>query len=101
MNDKYPVIVEVEYPESSSRILALLAIPFFVLKIILLIPHLVVLYFLQIVATIAAWLGIWVVLFTGKYPRGIFNFVVGVTRWQTRTSVWLLGLTDKYPPFGF
>jgi len=98
LQTEYPVRVEVDYPERSSRLLALLAILFFA-KALLLIPHFVVIYFLGIVALIAAFIGYWAVLITGRYPRGLHSFIVGVARWQTRINLWLLGLTDRYPPF--
>jgi len=95
----YPVRVEADYPERSSRVLALLGIPFLLFKGLLLIPHMIVLYFLGIIQSIVVWFAYWVVLFTGRYPRGMFDFVLGVTRWQTRTNLWLYGITDQYPPF--
>ncbi|MBI4202093.1 MAG: DUF4389 domain-containing protein [Chloroflexi bacterium] len=94
----YPVHVDVDYPERSSRGLALLAILFF-LKGLLLFPHFVVLWFLSIVAFVCLVIGYFAVLFTGVYPRSLFNLVMGVLRWQTRVTAWLYGLTDKYPPF--
>ena len=94
----YPVRLEADYPEKSSRGLALLAILFFI-KGLLLIPHIIVLYVLGIATFVVAVIGYWAVLITGRYPKGMYNFVLGVTRWQTRTSLWLFGLTDKYPPF--
>ncbi len=98
--DAYPVRLEADYPPKSSRGLALLAILFFV-KALLLLPHLVVLYVLGIIALVVALVGYWAVLITGSYPRGMFDFVLGVNRWQARTNLWLYGLTDKYPPFTF
>ena len=98
MNGEYPVQVSIEVPPKSSRILALLGILFY-LKAILLLPSVIVLYFLGIAAAIVAWVGYWVVLFTGSMPVGIHNFLTGVLRWQTRVSAWLYGLTDVYPPF--
>lgn len=95
----YPVRVEVDYPEKSSRLLALIGIPWFIGKLILLIPHLIILYFLGIIGGIAAWIGYWIVLFTGTYPKGLHDFVAGTIRWQVRTTAWIYGLTDKYPPF--
>jgi hypothetical protein len=95
----YPIRLEADYPPTSSRLLALLAILFMVPKIFLLIPHLVVLYFVQLAAGVVAFVGFWVVLITGKYPRGMYEFVLGSMRWQTRVSAWLLGLVDRYPPF--
>jgi hypothetical protein len=40
-----------------------------------------------------------VILVTGSFPRGMFDFVVGVMRWQTRVSAWVFGLRDEYPRF--
>lgn len=97
--ENYPVKFEVEYPERSSRLLALLGIPVFVIKQLLLIPHLILLYFLNLAAIVAVWFGYWAVLFTGRYPQSFFDFIVGVTRWQIRITVWLYSLVDKYPPF--
>jgi hypothetical protein len=69
-------------------------------KWFLAIPHYFVLFFLAIasfICIIVAWLAI---LFTGRYPRGIFDFVLGVYRWGLRVSAYaILLVTDKYPPF--
>ena len=94
----YPVAFEVQYPESSSRLLALLGVLFFI-KGILLIPHLIIIYFLSIASFVVMYIGYWAVLITGKYPRGLFNFQVGVQRWTLRLNVWLAGWSDRYPPF--
>jgi hypothetical protein len=70
------------------------------IKWLLAIPHYVVLFFLGIgalVAVIVAWFAI---LFTGSYPRGLFDFVVGVIRWSNRVNGYAFVLvTDQYPPF--
>ena len=70
------------------------------IKWFLAIPHFIVLYFLAVavgVLTVLAWFA---VLFTGRYPRGYFNFVVGVMRWFLRVEAYALLLTtDEYPPF--
>ncbi len=94
----YPVDVSVSYPARSSRLYALLAVLFFV-KAVLLLPHYVVLYVLSLAALLVAAIGYLAVLFTGRYPRSMFEFLAGVLRWQTRVQAWLLGLTDRYPPF--
>ncbi|MSQ22572.1 MAG: DUF4389 domain-containing protein [Dehalococcoidia bacterium] len=94
----YPVRVEAAYPEISSRPLALLGLLFW-LKAVLMIPHFILLWLLSIAMFVVVVMGYVVVLFTGKYPRGMFDLVVGATRWQTRMMLWLYGITDKYPPF--
>lgn len=91
-NPDYPARLEVEYPPKLSRLLIFV-------KGILAIPHWIVLMFLAIGVVfvwIASW---WVVLFTGRYPEGMFNFMVGVMRWGIRVSAYQLLVTDKYPPF--
>lgn len=95
----YPVKFEVSYPERSSRLLAVLGILWFFPKAILLIPHGIILWFLGIASFVAVWFSYWAVLFTGRYPKSFFDFIVGVMRWQNRTGSWMYGLTDKYPPF--
>jgi len=99
VEEEYPVKFEVKYPEQSSRLLALMGIPWFAIKMIALLPHVIILGVLNIAAIAASWLSLWAILFTGKYPRAFFNFVVGATRWQNRVNSWMYSLTDKYPPF--
>ena len=69
-------------------------------KWFLVIPHFVVLVFLSIGAVVAVILAWFAILFTGRYPRGLFDYVVGVGRWGLRVNAyaWLL-ITDRYPPF--
>lgn len=97
-SSKYPVDLTFAYPEKSSRLLALLGI-LMPIKVLLLIPHIFVLYFLELASAIVAFIGYFVVLFTGKYPKGMYDFVAGVLRWQIRLSAWIFGLADGYPPF--
>ena len=95
----YPVSYDVEYGDGTrSRGLAVLGILFF-LKALLLIPHIIVLLFLYIAAAITTFVGYIVVLFTGKLPEGMFNFIRGVMAWWVATTAWLYGNTDEYPPF--
>ena len=95
----HPADVHVPAPEHSSRWLALMTLLFLIPKIIILIPHLVVLWFLRIAGFIVAIAAQVAVLFTGKYPEAMHEFVVGVMRWQVRVVSYLAGLRDEYPPF--
>ena len=88
----YPITVSVAYPEKLSRLST-----FF--RLILVIPQYIVLYFLDIVAFVLMFFAWWAILFTGKYPKGLFDFVAGYVRWNTRVTGYLSLLTDKYPPF--
>ena len=97
-NERYPVVLQVEYPERSSRLLALLGALFFV-KAILLIPHIIIRILLGIAHAIVIYIGYWAVLITGRYPRGLFNFGVGVQRRSFRIDAWMNGWTDSYPSF--
>src|SRR5262245_8696851 len=92
--DFYPVNLWVTRPASQSRITNF---PFFIGTIIrafLAIPHAIILYFLQIVASIVFFIATFAILFTGKYPRGLFNFFIGYMRWSTRVNGYLFHLYD-------
>jgi len=70
------------------------------IKWLLAIPHYVVLLFLCIAAVVAVIVAWFAILFTGAYPRGLFDFVVGVLRWGNRVNGYAFALvTDVYPPF--
>lgn len=103
MNDAYPstdeeqtVHLEFGYPDAERDLNRWLPL----VKWLLAIPHYIVLIFLDIgafFAVIAAWFAI---LFTGRYPRGLFTYVEGVIRWNLRVTAYALILvTDQYPPF--
>jgi len=94
----YPVRLEIDYPTSPDRALALCGIFWFV-KPLLLLPHLIVMWFLSVAAAVVIWIGFWIVLFTGSCPRALFDFALGWMRWQTRMNAWMFGLVDRYPPF--
>jgi hypothetical protein len=71
-----------------------------IFKWILAIPHYVILFFLGIAAFVCIVVAWFAILFTGKFPKGIFDFVQGVYRWGIRVSAYAFMLvTDKYPPF--
>ena len=97
--DYYPVNLTIDYPERSSRALAIFSIPFFLIRSLLLIPAIFCLYFVGIAAFFVIWIAFWAVAFTGRYPQGMFEFVTGYLRWGLRLNAYLFGLTDKYPPF--
>ena len=90
----YPVRFDVEYQEAHSRLLIFV-------RWILAIPHLLILYALGAAAGICAFIAIFTILFTAKYPKGLFDFVVNVQRWSANVSAYLLMLRDEYPPFSF
>ena len=90
----YPLVLKGELSEPLSRWLWLV-------KWFLLIPHFIVLIFLWLAAFVMWIIALFAILFTGKYPRGLFDFNVGVLRWTWRVSFYSYGAlgTDKYPPF--
>jgi hypothetical protein len=91
------ITVDVEYPESISRGMTIVRAFFGWLYVG--IPHGFCLFFISIAAAVSAFIGWWIVLFTGKQPEGIHNFVVGFFRWTTRVNLYLGNMTDTYPPF--
>jgi hypothetical protein len=68
-------------------------------RLILVIPHLIVLSLLGVAAFFAWVVAFFAVLFTGRWPDGLRDFVVGVLRWATRVNAYFVLLTDEYPPF--
>jgi hypothetical protein len=90
---QYPVTLEVDYPEELSRWM-----PF--VKWLLAIPHFIALMFIGLIAALLYIIAFFAILFTGKFPRGMFDFIVGTSRWNYRVSAYaFLLLTDEYPPF--
>jgi hypothetical protein len=90
------LILEVDYPQKSSRWLNL---PFLPLKFLLVIPSAFILYALASAAFVCVLIGQFAILFTGSFPVGLHRFVVGTQRWSACMYGYLLGLTDQYPPF--
>jgi hypothetical protein len=94
--DEQTVHLEIDYPDVERDLNRWLPL----VKWLLALPHylvLVVLWFAAVVAIVIAWIAI---LITGRYPRGLFDFVVGVGRWSLRVAAYaFLLVTDQYPPF--
>ncbi|MGK2933176.1 MAG: DUF4389 domain-containing protein [Solirubrobacterales bacterium] len=88
----YPVNVTAELLPEYSRFMPLI-------KWLLLIPQYIVVFFLAIGALFVAFIAFFAVLFTGKYPEGMWNYMVGFHRWVLRVSGYHLLITDKYPAF--
>ncbi len=103
MDDRYPstderqaVTLDFPYPDASRDLNRWLPL----VKWLLAIPHYIVLIFLWIAAVLVVIFAWFAILFTGRYPRGLFDFVLGVMRWENRVLAYAFVLvTDKYPPF--
>jgi hypothetical protein len=103
MDDRYPsttdhqsVHLDYAYPDAASELNRWLPL----VKWFLAIPHYVVLFFLGIAAVVVVIIAWFAILFTGRYPRGMFDFVEGVIRWNNRVLAYAFILvTDQYPPF--
>ena len=103
LTDQYPSTVEeqsvhlqIDYPDVERDLNQWLPL----VKWLLAIPHFIVLAVLSVVAFFAVVIAWFTILFTGRYPRGLFDFVVGVARWWLRVQAYAsLLVTDRYPPF--
>jgi hypothetical protein len=103
MDDRYPAIdqqqaVHLDYvdPDGGRGLNRWLPL----VKWLLAIPHYIVLFFLWIAAIVVVIIAWFAILFTGRYPRGMFDFVQGVIRWGARVVAYAFVLvTDRYPPF--
>lgn len=89
----YPVRARFAYPEAGISRWR----PFF--QGILALPHFVALWFVAIGAIIMFFVAWWSIIFTRTYPPGIFNFIAGFQRWNTRVAGYTLLMTEEYPPF--
>jgi hypothetical protein len=105
MDNRYPatdqqqaVHLDYVYPDAGRDLNRWLPL----VKWLLVIPHFIVLAFLWIAVVVVVFIAWLVILFTGRYPRGLFDFVQGVIRWGARVVAYALVLvTDRYPPFSF
>jgi hypothetical protein len=103
LRDEYPstdeeqaVHIDIPYPNAKEELNRWLPL----VKWIIAIPHYIVLLFLYIAASVVVIIAWFAILFTGRYPKSLFDFVVGVYRWSLRVSVYAFLLTtDRYPPF--
>lgn len=103
MRDEYPstdeeqaVHLDLVYPDVKTNLNRWLPL----VKWLLAIPHYIVLAFMGIAVVVCVIIAWFAILFTGRYPKGLFSFVLGVFRWSLRVEAYAaLMLTDKYPPF--
>ena len=103
LTDQYPstveeqaVHLEIDYPDVQAELNRWMPL----VKWLLVIPHYIVLAFLSLAAFFAVIIAWFAILFTGQYPRALFDYVVGVSRWWLRVNAYaFLLVTDVYPPF--
>ena len=103
LTDRYPstveeqsVHLEIDYPDVERDLNRWLPL----VKWLLAIPHYIVLFFLWLAAIVVVVVAWFVILIAGRYPRSLFDFVVGVGRWSLRVGAYaFLLVTDRYPPF--
>jgi len=91
---EYPLRYDVEYPEELSRWLIFV-------KWLLAFPHFIILYLLGIASSVVGFIAFFAILFTKRYPQGLFDFVVNVNRWNANVMAYLMLFRDEYPPFSW
>ena len=103
LRDEYPstdedqsVHIEIPYPDAQKDLQRGMPL----VKWLLALPHYIALTFLHVAVVVVVVIAWFAILFTGSYPRGLFDFVVGVLRWSLRVNLYAFLLTtDRYPPF--
>ena len=96
-SNEYPATLSFEHQKSSSRLWALLTL--FSIKMILLIPHIIILFAMQIAMAISMLLGVLAVIIFGKHPKAFHKVIVKTQEYMFRINVYIFCLTDKYPKF--
>lgn len=97
-DDEQAVHIEIAYPDATRDLNRWLPL----VKWFLALPHYIVLFFLGIATLSCVILAWFAILFSGRYPRSLFDFCVGVFRWWLRVAAYAFLLTtDRYPPFSF
>ena len=94
---EFPVHLEVQAQPETTLLMCFLRLSWLIH--VLLVPHWICILFLRVAVAIVYLIGFFAVLFTGRWPAGLFQFIVGVYRWQYRIMEYWYGLTDDYPPF--
>ena len=94
-DDEQAIHLDMSYPDEGdiNRFMP-------IVKWILAIPHYIVLYVLSLIVLVLSFIAWLAILIVGRYPRGMFDFTVGVMRWSNRVTAYAFVLTtDRYPPF--
>ncbi|MCY4528031.1 MAG: DUF4389 domain-containing protein [Chloroflexi bacterium] len=97
-NEQQAVHLDFEYPEGDNAVNRWLPL----IKWLLALPHWIIISVLSIVYLIVVVISWFAIIITGKHPRGLFDFLIGCSRWAARTTAYAFLLTtDRYPPFRF
>ena len=95
-DEEQAVHLDLVYPDVKNNLNRWLPL----VKWFLAIPHYIVLVFMAVAALVCIIIAWFAILFTGRYPKGLFDFVLGVSKWALRVQAYaFLMLTDRYPPF--
>jgi len=89
----YPVHLEIDHPEGGNRFMILI-------RWLLALPHAAIVYVLSSLSSVIILIAFFAILFTRRYPEGLFNIAVGIQRWSQNMWAYVL-FHDRYPPFSF
>jgi hypothetical protein len=90
---EYPVRLEIDHPDGGNRFMILI-------RWLLVLPHAVIVYVLSSLSSVIIFIAFFAILFTRRYPEGLFKIAVGIQRWSQNMWAYIL-FHDRYPPFSF
>jgi hypothetical protein len=96
----YPIRLYVMRPDTQSKLLNFPVLGWLI-RTVLLVPHLLLMYAVQLLGLLAWWIALWGILFKGRFPRGLYRIGAGTLRWYMAIYCYQFSLYDEWPPMDF